>query len=90
MMPVLFDWKEASSSPVWKGVKRGALEHGVPLVSTLGPLFFILFIIIFFIHIYIFFSDLTACQSQVDLYTDDNTAYAHHHGCPQFFKALVS
>ena len=44
MVSVLFDWKEASSSPGWKGVRWGADGTWSSSGQYLGPLFFILFI----------------------------------------------
>ena len=61
MVSVLFDWKEASSSPEWKVVSWVPMKHGIPQGSILGPLFFILFINDLPLHV----------NSKVDLYAVD-------------------
>ena len=63
MVSVLFNWKEASSSPEWKGVKRGADEtwnsSGKYFRPTIHqPTLFMLFINDLPLHV----------SSQVDLY----------------------
>ena len=80
MVSVLYDWKEASSSPGGKESSEASMEHGVRQGSILGPLFFIIFVNDLPLHV----------SSQVDPYADDTTltASAHFNNLPELKLSL--